>query len=378
MPFNPLFLGTSSEIPELIKVSFPKEPTGNQLGAQLKNHDKGLTEDMFKPSYASVLKLVEGETVALKKGVASGDYIVAVNGVGFRRFSPDYYSANARRSCFGIYIGGSGKVPFDELDGDVKLNRVVSGLKDGEAYAQFLSSVKKARCNDDELTLVLERFSWDSRANSWPRFMKARDGDIVEAMKMLQDHEYWRDATFPLDLTTVSFQKLLKSNVFSYPALRQLDETLPLVLSVNFSLLQSLNCSTSDISNALILFMETLLARSINTQSPKLSCFIDVSNVFYNRIRPDILRKIYSVFEPNYPETLHKMVIYPVTKYLVDTASALLTFVNRTTKSKIIITDDLDILCQELGWSKEEIECCGGTNEYLKKYQIGNSNFVFD
>jgi C-terminal processing protease CtpA/Prc len=45
---------------------------------------------MFVPGYATVGRLLDGETVARKSGVKVGDCIVAVNGQGFRRFAPDY------------------------------------------------------------------------------------------------------------------------------------------------------------------------------------------------------------------------------------------------------------------------------------------------
>jgi len=382
MPFNPLFLGTSSEIPELITVSLEDEPTGNLVGVQLKSHDKGLTNDMFTPGYVSILKLLEGKTVAWKNGLLAGDYIVAVNGVGYRRFQPDYNSSNARKSYLGFNTNYP--VPFDEVDDEndakIKLkNRVISGKNDGEAYKEFLVEVKKVRDNGSEpLLLLLERFCWDARANSWGRFKKSRKGNVVEAMKMLQEHEFWRDGNFPIDLTKLSLQRLLKSNAFCYPFLVSC-VTKPQVLCVKFSIIQSLNCCTNDLSNAVILYMETLLSKCINPQCPEISFFIDVSNVFYNRIRPDILRKLYSIFEPNYPETLHKMVIYPVTKYLVSTASALLSFVNETTKLKFIITDDLAVVCKELGWNEEEIECCGGVPQFMQKYEKRiDKSFIFD
>lgn len=49
---------------------------------------------MFLPGYASVGGMLEGPTLAKTSGVKVGDYIVSVNGEGFRRFPPDFQDAD--------------------------------------------------------------------------------------------------------------------------------------------------------------------------------------------------------------------------------------------------------------------------------------------
>jgi C-terminal processing protease CtpA/Prc len=86
---SPLFEGLSTERPSLLTISFATDPTAS-LGVQLSNHDNELTNEMFLPGYASVATMMEGETLARVGGVRVGDYIVGVNGEGFRRFPPDF------------------------------------------------------------------------------------------------------------------------------------------------------------------------------------------------------------------------------------------------------------------------------------------------
>ena len=45
---------------------------------------------MFLPGYASVGGMLDGQTLAKSAGVKVGDYIVAINGEGYRRFPPDF------------------------------------------------------------------------------------------------------------------------------------------------------------------------------------------------------------------------------------------------------------------------------------------------
>ena len=86
---SPIFEGLSLEEPSILSVSFKSDPSAS-LGVKLSNHDNGLTNEMFLPGYASVGGMLPGKTLARTCGVQSGDYIVAVNGVGYRRFPPDF------------------------------------------------------------------------------------------------------------------------------------------------------------------------------------------------------------------------------------------------------------------------------------------------
>jgi hypothetical protein len=58
--------------------------------------------------------------------------------------------------------------------------------------------------------------------------------------------------------------------------------------------------------------------------------------------------------------------------------NAMLSFVNENTRKKFIITDDLFVVCKELGWNLKEIEHCGSINSYMKKHLKHGLSFVFD
>jgi len=46
----------------------------------------------------------------------------------------------------------------------------------------------------------------------------------------------------------------------------------------------------------------------------------------------------------------------------------LLSFVNERTKEKFIITDDLDVVCKELGWYKPDVYASGDIKGYMEKH----------
>lgn len=91
-----------------------------------------------------------------------------------------------------------------------------------------------------------------------------------------------------------------------------------------------------------------------------------------------MLKKIYNVFEPNYPETLCKMVMYPVSTMLGTTARTLINFVNEKTQRKFVITNSLNVVCEELGWDQKEVEACGGVTEFMHKHENAGTKLLLE
>lgn len=376
---NPLFDATSSEKPKLLTISFASDPSAS-LGAQLTNLDHDDPAEMFTPCYAAISRLLDGETIARKCGVQGGDCIFAVNGQGYRRFKPDY--AEDDLEDLTAAIEGINVSSDDDDEAKKSKAAVLTGKKAGEHYAAVLDKikeVKKAADAANPLVLHLERYDWDARANSWPRFLVAREGQVPEAMMMIQEHETWREAKFPIDLTKKGLQ-----DVFKAKAVAEVDvghQDLPPTVYVNFAALQKLEADhdPQDVVDAFIVYTELLLSRSDDPRTPKASQFIDLTGVSISSgLRVDILKQVYAAFEPNYPETLHKMVMYPVSTMVKKTAGMLLSFVNENTQKKFVITDDLDVVCKELGWDKADVEACGGVTEFMHKHEKHGESLVLD
>lgn len=215
--------------------------------------------------------------------------------------------------------------------------------------------------------------------NSWPRFLEARDGDVPSAMKMLQEHEKWKTENLPIDLTRDGLQELLRLK-----AVAEIDidetKTYPPTVYINFSKLQAVDSiSTDDVCKAVVIITELMLARANDPRNPKTSQFIDLSGVTISSgFRVEMLRKIYDIFEPNYPETLGKMVMYPVSSMLGTTARTLLNFVNDKTQKKFIFTSSLAVVCEELGWDQAEVESCGGVTEFMHKHESAGANLILE
>jgi len=362
------FQCTSAGTPRRLEISFASDPAG-QLGAQLNTCDKGQMSEMFCPGYAAIGRLIEGDTVARKAGVAVGDFIVAVNDVGFRRFAPDDKEEGVADT--------DADVSAEEAALRRKIkSKVVPTGQPGEAYGALLGSIKSIKGAADPanpLALSLERHGWNARANSWPRFLVARDGDVPAAMQMLQTHEEWKEKTFPINTSDPLIKMVMASRAVSEVSGRGGGHP---TLCVNFSALQRLeDADGSHVADAFVMLVETALARAVvggDPRTPRLCQLIDLTGVgISSKLRIDVLKTVYGRFEPNYPETLEKMVLYPVSRYLASTCNMLLSFVNEKTKNKFVITDSLPTVCKELGWDPAVVEAAGGVSEYIEASSIG-------
>jgi CRAL/TRIO domain len=305
---NKSFASTSpTDVPSLLHLSCPP---GSNFGAVLVNCDKKAENELFLPGFAVVGRLLPGETVAREAGVLPGDVLVAVNGHGFRRFKPDYKPDEAAVLTPNATV---------ELDHAV--------VEPGSAYEQMLAKIKALKASGETFTLTLERYTWDARPLSWFRFLQARDNNVMDAMTLVQTHETWKASTFPIPLQTPGLQTIMRTKAVSEIDIEasadgEASLSVPTVY-VNYAKLLELQVSGDitgdDVVSAFVIFTERMLAKNADARAPKTTQFIDLSGVSLSSgFRVDTLKKIYHVFEPNYPETLHKMVMYPVSSVLVS------------------------------------------------------------
>lgn len=382
---DPLFTSTSQESLTLLHISFAENPA-ESLGAKLINCSASATASsnssskkqkdgggdsnnnteennyitaanrqlqyMFLPGYAVIGRLLTGggdgddesnNSIARKANVQIGDVVIAVNGMGFRRFAPDY-KHNESIHVISYPLKNISIVPNDgdndtnctdntnqeEEDTVILDHRVVPATT---AYDDLLARIKSIKADStggtigEALLLTLERYGWDERPNSWGRFLMARDYNVPAAMQMLQEHELWKTKTFPINLATEGLQLLFKERAISEIDIDVVGaikpDAVPPTVYVNYGKLVALQSSgkvsADDVVNAFVIFTELMLQKSPDPRKAKLCQFIDLSDVsvMTSGLRVETLKKIYNVFEPNYPETLAKMVMYPVPTLMV-------------------------------------------------------------
>jgi hypothetical protein len=244
--------------------------------------------------------------------------------------------------------------------------------------------------------------------------LAARENNVPDAMMMQQQHEAWKVETFPIDLTASGLQEIFNQKAISEIDVEDLHvKDFPPTVYINYGKLQQMEkageITADDVVNAFIIFTERMLAKAAATdpRHPRTCQFIDLSGVsITGGFRVETLKRIYRVFEPNYPETLFKMVMYPVSSMVVSqkeckkfplidsstvdplfkqyflfhqslTARSLLGFVNERTQSKFVITNSMEKVCSELGWDQREVDECGGVTEFMHKHEKLGDTFKF-
>ncbi len=298
--------------------------------------------EQFTPGYAIVDRILHGHTLAKTCGLNIGDCIVAVNGEGFRRFAPEYEVTD---DVDDLTTQLDGSFSFSTDDGDstsiaaaeketkaeefstteqqkLKYRVIPSGMNGGEAYRALVGKIKEVKVAKDPenpLVITLERYKWDSRENAWSRFLRAKDNDVPKAMKMIQEHEQWKMTAFPIDLRRPGLINLLKSMAIAEIKLEG-NIKLPPTLYADVGKLMTMEggmSSTKDIQDSLLIHTEIVMSKASDPLNPKLCQFVDLSEANVKNANPATLKEIYSIFEPNFPETLEKMVIYPVPRNMV-------------------------------------------------------------
>lgn len=198
-------------------------------------------------------------------------------------------------------------------------------------------------------------------------------------MKMLQDHENWKTQNLPMDLTRDGLQEVMRLKAVAEVDVGE-NKDLPPTVYVNFSKLVTMDSvNIDDVCKAFVIFTELMLVRSKDPRNPQVNQFIDLTGVGVSSgFRTELIRKIYEVFESNYPECLGKMVMYPVSTVLGTTVRHMLKFVNESTQNKFVLTNNLSEVCEAMGWDQEEIETCGGVKEFMHKHEEAGADLILE
>ena len=343
----------------------------------------------------TVLNLVEGDSIARHAGVKVGDCIVAINGEGCRRFAPEYDEKDME------YLSGNYEKLTEE---QTKLkSTILAGLDKSQHYNTILQKIKDIKGAADPehpLILHLERHGWDSKSYSFGRFLAANDGDVVKAMGMLERHEQWRKSFFPVDLRSSSLQQTIKLEAISEVCIDVHAPTIYInyekilnattldastkkhLMLVDYAALKRIP-TVNDVVTTIIMYMELLLANVPDPTRPKIFHFIDLSCLQVTMdLNLDVIKAMYDALELNYPETVSKIVLYPISTTLIKhpvsgiyaptesffIKSLLRKVLHPKMNEKYVITDSLDVVYQELGWDIRTIDEAGGLENFVLQH----------
>jgi len=334
------------------------------LGLQLKrlcSRDPLTSGTSLLPTFAYVHDVVPGSQ-GDKGGVKIGDSVVAVSGVDFSRTPLSLSILDDVENNSSSSSGDASDfvhVPTAQEPEEV----------DSKTYEDLMTAIKSHDRNESPLVLTFQRFHWCEDAVAWSRFLKARDYDLASSKAMLTQQQEWRSTNIPVDRQDSGIVRVLRSGGVGSVLHPAASTTSPSknaqtpFLYVNLATVQSLNAEmvaegnengADLIVSAFVSLTEECLDSSASPLAPKVSQLIDLGAIGMN-FSPVILKKVYYTFEANYPETLSHFVIYPVNRFIAAGINGVLGFINEKTKSKFVITDDLNVVCETLGIPRDQV-----------------------
>ena len=183
------------------------------------------------------------------------------------------------------------------------------------------------------------------------RFLKARSFDVNKASAMYESHEQWRKQTFPLPKSEC--QKTLATRKF-YMLEHLDDEGRPVIVYCLHRFMEMPYKVEDEIKALIFLLEDQVLPRfgpSMETQ--QFTVLIDVSGIRSPPI--SFLQNVNVVMEANYPETLHRSIMFPVPYWLQKMIQGLTTFVAEDTRNKMAYVNDVKSLEEFAGMSVEKM-----------------------
>ena len=173
------------------------------------------------------------------------------------------------------------------------------------------------------------------------RFLRARKYNLEKANKMYQAHLDWRQSYLPT-IDKEKAEKTLATRKFYL--LDHLDGEGHPVMYYCFHRFQDMGYDVENELAALVyLFEDYCIPRfGPSLEQQKFTVLIDVSGI---RSPPlSFLKHVNSVMEANYPETLHRTIMFPVPYWLQKIIKSFLVFVDPDTRDKFAYVNDIKSL----------------------------------
>jgi hypothetical protein len=181
------------------------------------------------------------------------------------------------------------------------------------------------------------------------RFLKARKNDEAKATDMITKHLTWRADTLPIEKAEI--QESLDTRRYYY--LCQDAEDRPVVY-IHFQRFMREKYDADIEIKAYIWLIENEIIPQMSEAGPQSwTVLIDVQGIRSPPI--SFLTKLNSVFEANYPERLHKTIMFPVPWFVQKMINGFLFFVNEDTRKKFGFVNALGALISESGITAEQL-----------------------
>ena len=197
----------------------------------------------------------------------------------------------------------------------------------------------------DELTEVFCSEGSELDRSDVLRFCVARDFDKEKSQAMLQAHIGWRKATLPIEKTP-SVQDSLSKRRFYYLCQDKTNDR-PIVYVNLLRYVQDKSYDPQTELQASLYTIENEVAPRIKRDSVgshAWSMLLDISGIKSPPLA--FLQLMNSTYEANYPERLHRMVMFPVNSFVKKIIQGILVFVDPKTRAKFYFVNTVKELVE--------------------------------
>jgi hypothetical protein len=211
------------------------------------------------------------------------------------------------------------------LPADATATPVTKGVKDSEAARK----VNYAKPEWQRAFEGMQAAFPEIKHLDLHRFLKAREFNEAKATAMLETHRQWRIDTLPI-VKTVEVQESLAKRRYYYLCQDEADRP---VIYIQFQRFMNEEHDVDAEINAYLWLIENEVFSKMKEGGPQTcTVLIDVQGI--TSPPTAFLTKFNAIFEANYPERLHKTVIFPVPWLLQTVIQGVLWFVDRDTRKK--------------------------------------------
>jgi len=201
------------------------------------------------------------------------------------------------------------------------------------------------------VTIVRNKFEKEDLSEATARrFAAAREWDEAATVTMLEEHFKWRKATLPIERTP-AIEKVLASG-----RVRILRRGKEPIIAVDFMWGQFLldDFNEDDIIAAQCFVNEDVLAEA-DALCPEDQPATYIALSTGGPPPTPFVKKVSPIFDINYPERCDKAIIYPIPRWMIYVANAILLLLPKRTRDKFIFLSEESELCDATGLNAADL-----------------------
>lgn len=184
------------------------------------------------------------------------------------------------------------------------------------------------------------------------RFLETRSWNVDNAAVQLQKHLDWRAQNLPVDLVEV--QAILDDRrVVVLDAVTSDGRPVFMMNLLKMSIVNWKDQSEMNLHLRACVYCAEQMLAGMPGEMGTWTAIVNCSGI--TAPPQSFLSQFSSVMKANYPETAHKVIMYPIPSLIVKLVTAMMVMMPERTRGKTIFLDRLDRVCEEAGLTAAQL-----------------------